>query len=128
MDSIVNYILQHITSPLTALFGGLTVLLSSIIVLREQLVPLLAKLSPSLAQMLADILNVNWTIGGYSFQIEFRQRIQKAKAQAKGIVQTVAASRPMPAPNLIREPGKQSARDLVLAAWGAMQQMVYDAC
>jgi|RhiMetdeSRZDD1v2_1073273.scaffolds.fasta_scaffold05819_10 FHA domain-containing protein len=128
MDSIVQYILQHIASPLTALFGGLTVFLSSIIVFREQLVPLLSKLSPSLAQMLANIVNVNWSMGGFSFQIEFGQQIQKAKAQAKGIVQTVAASRPMPAPNLVRDPGKQSARDLVLAAWGAMQQIVYDAC
>ena len=51
-----------------------------------------------------------------------------AKARAKGIEENVAASRSMPAPNYVSAPERQPTRDLVLAAWGALQQNVYDAC
>lgn len=128
MDDFLNNIRQHITLPLTAFFGGLTSLVISILVFREQLVELLSKLSPSLAQLLSTVLFVDWSPRVRAFQVEFRQQIQKAKARAKGIEETVAASRAMAAPNLVRDVGKQAARDIVLAAWGALQQIVYDAC
>jgi hypothetical protein len=128
MDDFLNTIQQHITLPLTAFFGALTSLVISILVFREQLVELLSKLSPSLAQLLSKVLLVDWNPRVRAFQIAFRQQIQKAKARAKGIEATVAASRAMPAPNLVREVGRQAARDIVLAAWGALQQIVYDAC
>lgn len=128
MEDFLNSIRQHITLPLTAFFGALTSLVISILVFREQLVELTSKLSPSLAHLLSNVLFVEWDPRGHAFQIEFGQQIRKAKARAKGIEETVAASRAMPVPNLVREAGKQAARDIVLAAWGALQQVVYDAC
>jgi len=127
----VENILEYLTSrtvQLTTLVLAITTLLTYVVVFREQVALLLSKLPRPLAQLLSNISLVKYVVGKHAFQIEFGQQVQKAKGRAKGIAATVMASRPMPVPNLSREPGKQTGRDLVLAAWGALQQIVYDAC
>jgi pSer/pThr/pTyr-binding forkhead associated (FHA) protein len=121
-------ILRSYAVPLTTFFGGLTSLIVSILVFREQLIRLLAMLPKPLVELLSTITVIKVALGRYTFQVEFGQRVKRVKARAKGIADTVAASRAMPAPKRMNDPGKQPTRDIVLAAWGALQQIVYDAC
>ena len=124
---ILDEFLRSYARPLTASFGGIIALIISIIVFREELVRLLAMLPPPLVDLLSRITVLRMAIGRFTFQAEFGQRVKRAKDRAKGIEETVAASRSMPAPNRMSDAGTQSTRDMVLAAWGAVQQIVYDA-
>ena len=121
-------LLQSTMNQVIALAGGITAFLTFLIIFREQLAQLLSRLPEPYAQLLSKIPLVKIAMGKHAFQIEFGEQIKNAKARAKGIEETVAASRAMLAPNLLRDPGRQAARDIVLAAWGALQQIVYDAC
>jgi Inner membrane component of T3SS, cytoplasmic domain len=121
-------ILGNFAWPLTAFFGGLTSLIVSIIVFREQFARLLSMLPRPLVDLLSGITVLRVAIGRYAFQAEFGERLKRAKVRAKGIEETVVASRAMPAPNRLSDPGERPTRDIVLAAWGALQQIVYDAC
>jgi hypothetical protein len=125
---ILDLILQHVTWPLTAFFGGITTLIVSIIMFREQLAILLSKMPGPLAQVISNVSLVKYAVGKHTFQIEFGEQVQKAKVRAKGLEETVAASRAMPVPNLVKDLDRQTGRDMVLAAWGALRQIVYDAC
>jgi pSer/pThr/pTyr-binding forkhead associated (FHA) protein len=124
----LDLIIQSFASPLTQFFGGLTSLILSIIVFREQLVRLLSMLPRPLVELLFTVPILGEAIGRSIFQDEFGEQVKRAKARAKGVEASVAASRLMPAPNRLNDSEKQPTRDLVLAAWGALQQNVYDAC
>jgi pSer/pThr/pTyr-binding forkhead associated (FHA) protein len=124
---ILDEILRSYAWPLATFFGGITALIISILTFREQFVRLLAMLPQPLVDLFSRITVFRVAIGQLKFETEFGQRVKKAKDRAKGIEDTVAASRAMPAPNRLGDAGTQSTRDLVLAAWGALQQIVYDA-
>ena len=124
----LELIIQSFASPLTQIFGGLTSLIVSIIVFREQLLRLLSLLPRPLVELLFTVPILGEAIGRSIFQDEFGEQVKRAKARSKGIEENVAASRSMPAPNRLNDSEKQPTRDIVLAAWGALQQNVYDAC
>jgi pSer/pThr/pTyr-binding forkhead associated (FHA) protein len=119
--------LQSYAWPLTAFFSGITALIISIIVFRDEFVRLLAMLPQPLVDLFSRVTVFRVAVGQLRFETEFGQRVKRAKDRAKGIEDTVAASRLMPAPKRIIDAGTQSTRDMVLAAWGALQQIVYDA-
>ena len=62
------------------------------------------------------------------FKLVFADEVKNAKAQAKGIEREIAASRTLPVAERTADFAKHSARDIVLEAWGALKQIVYDAC
>jgi hypothetical protein len=62
------------------------------------------------------------------FKAMFKQNVNKAKSQAKNIKKTVAASGLVAIPGKAVESGKQTARDIVIGAFGALKQAVYSAC
>jgi pSer/pThr/pTyr-binding forkhead associated (FHA) protein len=127
---IFGPILQHFPSLSTEFYGVLASLIITIamIVFRGQLVRLLSMLPQPLVELLFTIPILGEAIGRSIFQDEFGEQVKRAKARAKGVEESVAGSRAMPTPNRLNDPEKQPTRDLVLAAWGALQQNVYDAC
>jgi pSer/pThr/pTyr-binding forkhead associated (FHA) protein len=124
---ILEEILRSYAWPLATFFGGITALIISIIAFREQFVRLLAMLPQPLVELLSRMTVFRVALGQLSFETEFGQRVKRAKDRAKGIADTVAASRVMLPPRRVFDAGAQSTRDMVLAAWGALQQIVYDA-
>jgi len=62
------------------------------------------------------------------FKLVFADEVKNAKAQAKDVEREIAASRTLPVAERAADFAKQSARDIVLEAWGALKQSVYDAC
>jgi pSer/pThr/pTyr-binding forkhead associated (FHA) protein len=124
---ILDEILRNYAWPLATFFGGITAFIISIIAFREQFVHLLAMLPRPLVDLLSRITVFRLALGQLRFETEFGQRVKRAKDRAKGIADTVAASRVMLPPRRVFDAGAQSTRDMVLAAWGALQQIVYDA-
>jgi hypothetical protein len=62
------------------------------------------------------------------FRLVFGEGVKNAKARAKGVEREVASSRTLPAAERVTDFARQSARDIVLESWGALKQIVYDAC
>jgi len=62
------------------------------------------------------------------FKLVFGEEVKNVKARAKGVQTEVAASRILPTAERLTDFAKQSARDIVLESWGAIKQIVYDAC
>lgn len=62
------------------------------------------------------------------FSTEFGLRVQEAKVRAKGVEDTVAASGIRPEARKEIDFSSQSERDTVLLSWGAVKQVVFDAC
>lgn len=108
-----DHVWQIFTWPFTALIG----IVSFFLIFREQI----QKLLPEITWIEIDPRN-------RKFKARFGRQIELAKARAKGVRKKVTASRSLPAANPVIDPAKQTARDVVLEAWGALKQIVYDAC
>lgn len=59
---------------------------------------------------------------------EFVKGVDEMESRAKYIEKTTADSGHLPAPKPVIEFNQQSQRDFVLEAWGALKQIVFDAC
>ena len=81
-----------------------------------------------LRQLVLKTEGFKFKTGKREFQIKFGQRVQKARAQAQNIEQTVAGSGVRPSAERAVDYSKQSSRDLVLQSWGALRQTIYSAC
>ncbi len=62
------------------------------------------------------------------FKIKFGERVREAKVQAREIEKMTSTSGIIQPKEQIAEYPKHSSRELVLEAWGAMKQTVYNAC
>lgn len=58
---------------------------------------------------------------------EFVQRVEQIGKRAKGVKEKTAGSPSMPTAEQVIDYGNLTARDIVIEAWGALKQMVYDA-
>lgn len=108
-----NKIIQSLAWPL---FIFILILFLAIL-FREQI----KKLFPRITEIVFDPRNRN-------FKIAFGEKVKQAKAQANGIEENVAASGVMPAAEQKHEYANLMARDIVLEAWGALKQTIYNAC
>jgi hypothetical protein len=109
----VDDIMKHFAWPLVALI----VVLLFVIMFRKQLKDLLSRSS-----------RIVFKSGKREFQIDFGELLKQAKERAQGIGEEVAASGATTETDKAVDFGKQTARDIVLEAWGALKQIVYNAC
>jgi len=65
------------------------------------------------------------------WRVEFGQRVQQEQQKAAAIQRQITAQSPVPVPTLPDSFGKgtdQTGREIVLEAWGAVRQAVFDGC
>ena len=65
------------------------------------------------------------------WRVEFGQRVHQEQQKAAAIQRQITAQSPVPVPTLPDSSAKgtdQTGREIVLEAWGAVRQAVYDAC
>ena len=65
------------------------------------------------------------------WRVEFGQRVQQEQQKAAAIQRQITAQSPVlvpPPPGLSMNGADQTGRDIVLEAWGAVKQAVYDGC
>jgi len=65
------------------------------------------------------------------WRVEFGQRVQQEQQKAAAIQRQITAQSPVPVPpppGLSMNGADQTGRDIVLEAWGAVKQAVYDGC
>lgn len=110
-----------ITTIISAL--SLDKLLLIAIVLVLIVVTLAVLFKEPLKQRLADLRS--FRVG--SVTLDFGQRLDEPKAQVRSIEKNLMASGITPAEKPL-DIGRQSSRDAVVEAWGALKQIVYDLC
>jgi len=103
--------------PLVTLAG----IVSSLILFWEQT-------REQLQELLQKIASIEIDPRARRFKVRFAQQVKHAKARANGIREKVATNRSLPVDDYLMNRAEQAARDVVLEAWGAIKQTVYDAC
>ncbi|MDH3446449.1 MAG: FHA domain-containing protein [Deltaproteobacteria bacterium] len=92
------------------------------------LIPLAFIFRKQLGELISNITSIEIDPKKRRWKITFAQRIQREQKRATSIPRQITANHAMPAPVPATGGAKQSSRDMVIEAWGAVKQVVHDAC
>ncbi|HMH53513.1 MAG TPA: FHA domain-containing protein [Candidatus Acidoferrum sp.] len=81
-----------------------------------------------IAELIANVASIEIDPAKRRWKVQFGQRVRQERQRAATIPREVAARSPEPAAPPPSKGATQSGRDIVLAAWGAVRQAVYDGC
>jgi len=104
--------IQHFIWPAAAVIS----LILFSFVFREQVADLLSRIS-----------GIEFDSERNTFRVNFNKQIEVAQAQARGIEAEISRRRIIPVPD-VNDVEQQTARDVVLEAWGSLKQSVSDSC
>jgi pSer/pThr/pTyr-binding forkhead associated (FHA) protein len=102
---------------LILLLAILVALVAVVIVFRNELREKIGKLK-----------RLGFSIGNWKVDADFEEDLAKVRPQGKSEIFSHSASRPLRSAQKTIDFEKQSARDVVLEAWSALKQSVYNAC
>lgn len=102
---------------LILLLAILVALVAFVIVFRNELREKIGKLK-----------RLGFSIGNWKVDADFEEDLAKVRPQARSEILSHSASRPLRSAKKTIDFEKQSARDVVLEAWSALKQSVYNAC
>jgi len=91
-------------------------------------IPLAIIFRQQIGDLIANITSIEIDPKKRNWKINFGQRVKLEQKRATVIPRQITASHAVPAPVPMIEGTNQSGRDLVLEAWGAVKQAVYDGC
>jgi hypothetical protein len=116
MDNILLW-LKKISDPYVWLLFALVLIIFLVILFKEQI----KKLFPRINEIVFESQNKK-------FKVAFNKVVEEVQAQARDIKKDVETSKVMPAPEQYQETGDLTARDMVLEAWGALKQTIFNSC
>lgn len=91
-------------------------------------IPLAIIFRKEFAELIFNCTSLEFDLKTRKLKLDFAKRIQQEQKRAAAISRQITASPAGPAPDPVTSAPKQAGRDLVLEAWGAVKQVVYDAC
>ncbi len=91
-------------------------------------IPLAVIFRKEFAELIFNCTSLEFDLKTRRLKLDFGKRIQQEQKRAAVISRQMTASRAVPAPAPIITGVKPAGRDVVLEAWGAVKQAVYDAC
>jgi hypothetical protein len=91
-------------------------------------IPLAIIFRKQIAELIASITSIEIDPKKRRWKVSFGQRVQQVQVRATGIREQVTASRAVPVALPVVEGATQASRDMVIEAWAAVKQVVYDAC
>jgi hypothetical protein len=118
MDALVSVLAQFSTAEKLAVLGTTVVLILVLAFLFRR----------PIADLIDNIRSIEFDPKKRRLKLEFGQRIRQEQRKATAIPREVTGNSRIPAPMAPRNGAKHAGRDLVLPAWGALKQAVYDAC
>ena len=81
-----------------------------------------------LGEKICGLKNFDFDFRNWKFKGDFGEEVAKARPHARSEIFSRSMSSPVGSGKKAIDFGKQSARDVVLEAWGALKQSVYNAC
>jgi FHA domain len=81
-----------------------------------------------LGEKICGLKNFDFDFRNWKFKGDFGEEVAKARPHGKSEIFSHSMSHPVGSAKQTIDFGKQSARDVVLEAWGALKQSVYNAC
>ncbi|MCP4340874.1 MAG: FHA domain-containing protein [Desulfobulbaceae bacterium] len=108
---------QTIINPYVWLLFALVIIIFLVILFKEQI----KKLFPRINEIVFESQN-------RKFKVAFNKVVKEVQAQAKDIKKDVETRGVMPEPEQYLETDNLTARDMVLEAWGALKQTIFNSC
>ena len=116
MENILSMV-KKIGDPYIWLLFTLVLIIFLVILFKEQI----KKLFPRINEIVFESQNKK-------FKVAFNKVINEVQAQAKDIKKDIESSGVIPEPEQYQETGNITARDMVLEAWGALKQTIFNSC
>ncbi|MGH7927420.1 MAG: FHA domain-containing protein [Candidatus Binatia bacterium] len=91
-------------------------------------IPLSIIFRKEFAELIFRCTSLEFDLKARRLKLDFAKRIQQEQKRAAAIPTEITASRAVPVPDPVNQGANQTGRDMVIEAWGAVKQVVYDAC